>query len=84
MWPQSQFVFTLPGCGFVVALNLDWCPDADQAIVNGESNNILASTFSKQETHPHIQAPLRGRKPNCVATSFDSGNAGRCVMRSRF
>ena len=32
MWPQSQFVFTLPTCGFVVALNLDWCPDADEAI----------------------------------------------------
>ena len=60
MWPQNQFVFTLPGCGFVVALNLDWCPDADQAIVNGESNHILASTFSKQETHPHIQAPSGG------------------------
>jgi hypothetical protein len=38
---QSQFVFTLPACGFVVALNLDWCPDANgaiQSILNGDRN----------------------------------------------
>jgi hypothetical protein len=38
---QSQFVFTLPACGFVVALNLDWCPDANgaiQSILNGDQN----------------------------------------------
>jgi hypothetical protein len=36
---QSQFVFTLPACGFVVALNLDWCLDSNEAIpsiLNGD------------------------------------------------
>jgi hypothetical protein len=34
MWPQSQFVFTLPACCFVVALNLDWRPGGSEAIVS--------------------------------------------------
>ena len=38
MWRQNQFVFTLPACGFVVALDLDWCPDDNEVIVNGEWN----------------------------------------------
>jgi len=45
MWLQNQFVFTLPACGFVVALNLDWCPDANEAIVNGESNQEGQRSF---------------------------------------
>ena len=50
MWTQNQFAFTLPACGFVVALNLDWCPDASEAIVNGES---------KLTSEPHDRIPLR-------------------------
>jgi hypothetical protein len=46
MWLQNQFVFTLPACGFVVALNLDWCPDANEAIVNGESNQEGQRSFA--------------------------------------
>jgi hypothetical protein len=46
MWLQNQFVFTLPACGFVVALNLDWCPDANEAIVNGESNQEVQRSFA--------------------------------------
>lgn len=38
MWQQNQFVFTLPACGFIVALNLDWCPDTNEVAVDGEWN----------------------------------------------
>jgi len=48
MWLQNQFVFTLPACGFVVALNLDWCPDANEAIVNGESNQEGQRRFTSE------------------------------------
>jgi hypothetical protein len=51
MWPQSQFVFTLPTCGFVVALNLDWCPDADEAIGDGESNQEEPAWTTSQVGH---------------------------------
>ena len=61
MWPQNQFVFTLPACGFVVALNLDWCPDAHEAIVNGEANQggsealLPSSHQSKQRLRQLVQ-----------------------------
>jgi hypothetical protein len=54
MWPQNQFVFTLPACGFVVTLNLDWCPDANEAIVNGESNQEGQRSFTSE---PHDRIP---------------------------
>jgi hypothetical protein len=54
MWPQSQFVFTLPACCFVVALNLDWRPGGSEAIVSGESNQEGQRRFTSE---PHDQIP---------------------------
>ena len=56
MWLQNQFVFTLPACGFVVALNLDWCPDANETIVNGESNQEGQRRFTS-ESHELARKP---------------------------
>jgi hypothetical protein len=44
MWLQNQFVFTLPACGFVVALNLDWCPDASRSAQSSVSSSLELNT----------------------------------------
>jgi hypothetical protein len=46
MWPQNRFVFELPACAFVVALNLEWCPDANEATVNRESHEQRLGSFA--------------------------------------
>ena len=57
MYRQNQFVFTLPACGFVVALNLDWCPDASEIMVNGASNQESGFTSELHDLIPLWIAP---------------------------
>jgi hypothetical protein len=61
MWRQNQFVFTLPACGFVVALDLGLCPDDNGVNVNEEALRRQAS---------EINVTANEEIPNC-------GDSGR-------
>ena len=59
MWPQNRFVFELPACAFVVALNLEWCPDANEATVNRECHEQRLGSFASP---PDDRRPISGQE----------------------
>jgi hypothetical protein len=62
MWSQNQFVFTLPTCGFVVALNLDWCPDTNEAITKRRVESEEASELAAQLAPIRVTIAAAGTK----------------------
>jgi hypothetical protein len=62
MWPQNRYVFTLPIYGFVVALNLDWCPDANEAITKRRVESGEASKLAAQLTPIGVTIAAAGTK----------------------